>query len=711
MNKKAKASNKGAITDAQSVSKVSTSDTPLLQRDGDSSQCEHANVIPDITGNLWTHPGSPSTQPGYPWDNPYNLKPYQDYEPYRHIKTGTTTTNGLYINSSTIIPSKEYPTAKITKRKARLKVHDGSIVYLDKGTPFEIEIHNPSKYDIYYKITMDDRDIPVIGYCIIKSNERQFVELDVDTLRPFIYQLSSDLNIKVTFYTDFMNFMTIGTTVSFNNYPSFTTTGNLSITTSNSISFSTTGNVGISTSNSPTSILHIKQTHYGYTYLDIPNMREVKDSIDLYLYRNGLYNVKDKTDIGMGGFKTFTFIKPTISSDLLPNMKKSTSVKFTDKVVKKIEKYIETIGNRFYIIQVEDYLEVIKNESSPEVDITQEYRFNEVVDININSIKLGSNIHNFDDSIISQASTIEEVCAESTIYLKVDFGEDKHRVNDILTQTQYRDGELISSKYLLISGYNNGQTESKPVWVKYIGISHIDGCPIFEVLHNNEVDIYKFYKFEVYTDAFSTYSFISTHDTVVKSITTDVGCHLPRYTHTTLPDLSFEGYFKKDGKTIIVFSSPFKSDKLVDITDTISDYIKYVHHNDGIKYNLTTVDVTIKNSDTKSIDKEDLVKREKKREKLYKMLDYNRLISELSREFVSFRKHEKEFQPGMVTERATKNIKAILDGDISIDKEEELMFLRDILKQFNNHILTEGYDAKVYIIDTFIEIVKTIEEL
>lgn len=76
------------------------------------------------------------------------------------------------------------PTAHITKKKSRLKVYNGHIVFLNDKDNFEFEIHNPKQKSVLCKIKLNGEYISN-GGVIINPGQRVFLERFLDTNNKF----------------------------------------------------------------------------------------------------------------------------------------------------------------------------------------------------------------------------------------------------------------------------------------------------------------------------------------------------------------------------------------------------------------------------------------------------------------------------------------------------------------------------------------------
>jgi hypothetical protein len=76
------------------------------------------------------------------------------------------------------------PTAHITKKKSRLKVYNGHIVFLNDKDNFEFEIHNPKQSSVLVKIKINGEYISTSGV-VLKPGQRVFLERFLDTNNKF----------------------------------------------------------------------------------------------------------------------------------------------------------------------------------------------------------------------------------------------------------------------------------------------------------------------------------------------------------------------------------------------------------------------------------------------------------------------------------------------------------------------------------------------
>jgi len=152
------------------------------------------------------------------------------------------------------------PTAHITKKKSRLKVYNGHIVFLNDKDNFEFEIHNPKQKSVLVKIKINGEYISNSGV-VLKPGQRVFLERFLDTNNKFefsTYEVENtpqnrsaiDLNgdVLVEFYDEsqIINYPnTLGVTnggwarINTTNSPYY---GNMTFTTSNGTSSFTTTN-------------------------------------------------------------------------------------------------------------------------------------------------------------------------------------------------------------------------------------------------------------------------------------------------------------------------------------------------------------------------------------------------------------------------------------------------------------------------------------
>ena len=152
------------------------------------------------------------------------------------------------------------PTAHITKKKSRLKVYNGHIIFLNDKDNFEFEIHNPKQKSVLVKIKLNGEYISTSGV-VLRPGQRVFLERFLDSNNKFefsTYEVNNtsenrsaiDLNgdVRIEFYDEqesarnnflHLNSQTVyGTGINNTPYPYYGTT------------LSTTGGVGYSTTTS-----------------------------------------------------------------------------------------------------------------------------------------------------------------------------------------------------------------------------------------------------------------------------------------------------------------------------------------------------------------------------------------------------------------------------------------------------------------------------
>jgi hypothetical protein len=106
------------------------------------------------------------------------------------------------------------PTAHITKKKSRLKVYNGHIVFLNDKDNFEFEIHNPKQKSVLCKIKLNGEYISTSGM-VLRPGQRVFLERFFDTNNKFefsTYEVNNtsenrsaiDLNgdVRIEFYDE-----------------------------------------------------------------------------------------------------------------------------------------------------------------------------------------------------------------------------------------------------------------------------------------------------------------------------------------------------------------------------------------------------------------------------------------------------------------------------------------------------------------------------
>jgi hypothetical protein len=145
------------------------------------------------------------------------------------------------------------PTAHITKKKSRLKVYNGHIVFLNDKDNFEFEIHNPKQKSVLCKIKLNGEYISTSGV-VLRPGQRVFLERFLDSNNKFefstykvkdtsVNRSAIDLNgdVLVEFYDEqepIRNNFYLGGTVNLSNPLYYGTTIN------------TTGGVGYGTTTS-----------------------------------------------------------------------------------------------------------------------------------------------------------------------------------------------------------------------------------------------------------------------------------------------------------------------------------------------------------------------------------------------------------------------------------------------------------------------------
>ena len=81
------------------------------------------------------------------------------------------------------------PTAHITKKKSRLKVYNGHVVFLNDKDNFEFEIHNPTQKSVLCKIKLNGEYISTSGV-VIRPGQRVFLERFLSSItNNLIYQI------------------------------------------------------------------------------------------------------------------------------------------------------------------------------------------------------------------------------------------------------------------------------------------------------------------------------------------------------------------------------------------------------------------------------------------------------------------------------------------------------------------------------------------
>jgi hypothetical protein len=161
------------------------------------------------------------------------------------------------------------PTAHITKKKSRLKVYNGHVVFLNDKDNFEFEIHNPKQKSVLCKIKLNGEYISNNGV-VLRPGQRVFLERFFDSNNKFEFSTykvkdtsenrsAIDLNgdVQIEFYDEqeiSNNFLYVGgnrtiygsginTTLNYPNYYGTT------ITTSGGVTYGTTSVSTLTSSN------------------------------------------------------------------------------------------------------------------------------------------------------------------------------------------------------------------------------------------------------------------------------------------------------------------------------------------------------------------------------------------------------------------------------------------------------------------------------
>ena len=106
------------------------------------------------------------------------------------------------------------PTAHITKKKSRLKVYNGHLIFMDDKDNFEFEIHNPKQKSVLVKIKLNGEYISTSGV-VLRPGQRVFLERFLDSNNKFefsTYKVNNtsenrsaiDLNgdVRIEFYDE-----------------------------------------------------------------------------------------------------------------------------------------------------------------------------------------------------------------------------------------------------------------------------------------------------------------------------------------------------------------------------------------------------------------------------------------------------------------------------------------------------------------------------
>ena len=155
------------------------------------------------------------------------------------------------------------PTAHITKKKSRLKVYNGHLVFLNDKDNFEFELHNPKQKSVLVKVKLNGEYISTSGI-VLKSGQRVFLERFLDSNNKFEFSTykvkdtsenrsAIDLNgdVRIEFYdeqTSRNNFAISSGTIYGNGLVYGSSTGGYVPHFGTTIS--TTGGVGYSTTTS-----------------------------------------------------------------------------------------------------------------------------------------------------------------------------------------------------------------------------------------------------------------------------------------------------------------------------------------------------------------------------------------------------------------------------------------------------------------------------
>lgn len=82
------------------------------------------------------------------------------------------------------------PNAHITKKKSRLKIYNGHVVFMEDKDNFEFEIHNPTRKTVLCKIKLNGDYIFQSGL-VLRPGERIFLERFLDTNNKFEFSTYS----------------------------------------------------------------------------------------------------------------------------------------------------------------------------------------------------------------------------------------------------------------------------------------------------------------------------------------------------------------------------------------------------------------------------------------------------------------------------------------------------------------------------------------
>ena len=82
------------------------------------------------------------------------------------------------------------PNAHITKKKSRLKIYNGHVIFMEDKDNFEFEIHNPTTKTVLCKIKLNGDYISQSGL-VLRPGERIFLERFLDTNNKFQFSTYS----------------------------------------------------------------------------------------------------------------------------------------------------------------------------------------------------------------------------------------------------------------------------------------------------------------------------------------------------------------------------------------------------------------------------------------------------------------------------------------------------------------------------------------
>jgi len=189
------------------------------------------------------------------------------------------------------------PTAHITKKKSRLKVYNGHIVFLNDKDNFEFEIHNPKQKSVLCKIKLNGEYISTSGV-VLRPGQRVFLERFLDSNNKFEFSTykvkdtsenrsAIDLNgdVLVEFYDEQYisnNFLYVGSNRTIYGSPSTTINPYYGTT------ISTTGGMGYSTT---TSTFNTSNATYTSSINTDAIMKDLKDK-GLYFERKSKKSIE-----------------------------------------------------------------------------------------------------------------------------------------------------------------------------------------------------------------------------------------------------------------------------------------------------------------------------------------------------------------------------------------------------------------------------------